>query len=582
MIQAIGLTSAPRRSEPPAVEELTFEARPGHVTVLLGADGAGKTTALRLMLQLRPGRGVALFEGRPLDHMAHPSREVGVLLGDVPGHPARTVGNHLRMLAAAAGVPTERADEVLGAVGLGGLTEQRLGSLSRGMDRRLGLAAALIGDPHTLVLDEPTKGLSSRETAWVHGLIRDHAAGSGTVLVALDDPKEAARLADRVVTLDGGRVVADQPVAEFARTRLRPRVAVRSPHAARLSALLTDEIHSGNPAVEVVREGGSRISVYGSTCADVGEVAFRHGILVHQLADEVGDMGPSAVPHEPDGGPASAAAGHLLDDATIPIPRLSPPGPVWPVRYELRRAGGVRTGWLAAAAALVTALLVALPLARAGDTSAARLLTGWPEELPLPPAAFGAGLLGALAFGQEFRYPALAHGHSPVPRRLGLLAAKLLVCTAVATVLGAVSVAVNGLVLRLVFGPGAVGLPPDWPVAALGWTGLVMGCAWAGLLAAGLFRSTLMGLVAVLSVPMLVVPAVQHLLERPAAHAFQGLSGLFRAGSLVQWPSGVDPWVSGAVRLGSQPVGQALALSLGALLCAYLVVVLRGRTRWWP
>ncbi|MGB8938771.1 MAG: ATP-binding cassette domain-containing protein, partial [Streptomyces sp.] len=153
MIQAIGLTSNPRQELPPAVDDVSFEARTGRVTALLGAQGAGKTTALRLMLEIQQGRGVTYFRGRPLHRITHPSREVGVLLGEVPGHPGRTVRGQLRMLCAAAGVPVQRADDVLEVVGLVSLRDQRLGTLSRGMDRRLGLACALLADPHTLVLD---------------------------------------------------------------------------------------------------------------------------------------------------------------------------------------------------------------------------------------------------------------------------------------------------------------------------------------------------------------------------------------------------------------------------------------------
>ncbi|WP_346346759.1 ATP-binding cassette domain-containing protein, partial [Streptomyces sp. SID161] len=294
MIQAFGLTSNPRKAHPPAVDDISFEARAGHVTALLGGAGAGKTTTLRLMLELQHGRGITYFRDRPLHRIPHPSREVGVLLGDVPGHPARSVRGHLRMLCAASGVPARRADEVLEVVGLVSLREERLGTLSRGMDRRLGLACALLPDPHTLVLDEPADGVSAREAQWLHGMLRAHANQGGTVLFTTADPKEAARTADRVVTIDGGRLVADQEARAFARTRLRPRVAVRSPHATRLAALLTKDARTARRSVEVVREGGNRLSVYGSTTADVGEIAYRHGILVHQLADEVGDMGPGA------------------------------------------------------------------------------------------------------------------------------------------------------------------------------------------------------------------------------------------------------------------------------------------------
>ncbi|MFI1257427.1 ATP-binding cassette domain-containing protein [Streptomyces netropsis] len=613
MIQAIGLTSAPRRNHPPAVDDLTFEARPGRVTVLLGEPGAGKTSALRLMLRLDPGRGVALFRGRTLDRVAHPTREIGVLLGDVPGHPARTARGHLRMLCAAAGVPAERADDVLEVVGLSGLADQRLGDFSLGMDRRLGLAAALLGDPHTLLLDEPAEGLSPRETAWLHGLLRGYAAHGGAVLVTSGDPREAARIADQVVTVERGRLVADQEAAAFARTRLRPRVAVHSPFASRLAHLLTVEADvvrasPDGPPVEVTHEGGSRISVYGSSCAAVGETAYRHGILVHRLADETGDTGPVSPLHRADGrrpdatDPAAAAdpeaapgetpavepaAGTGPSPQVMPTsrsqarlqPRLPAPGPVWPLLYELRRATGVRAGWITGAVALAASLMASVLLARTGGTTALRLLTGWPALLPLPPAAFGAGLLGALAFGQEFRYPALAPDQGTVPRRLGLLVAKLVVTATAALLLAFASIGLDAAALRLLFGDPAAHLPADWALTLVGWAGLTLGCAWAGLLAAGVFRSTTLGLVAVLAVPALVMPVLGGVFTHPTARSLVGLPERLRATVLVQWPSGVDQALSAALRLMSQPVGWALALSLAALLGAYVLTVFRGRPR---
>ncbi|MFP3987475.1 ATP-binding cassette domain-containing protein, partial [Streptomyces sp. E11-3] len=307
MIQAIGLTSNARRDKLPVVDDVSFEVRPGRVTALLGAADSGTATVLRLMLELQAGRGVTYFRGRPLHRIARPSREVGALIGDVPGHPGRTVRGQLRMLCAAGGVPVSRADEVLEAVGLVSLRDQRLGTLSRGMDRRLGLACAVIADPHTLVLDSPADGLCARESAWLHGALRAHADQGGTVLFSTGDPREAARAADHVVTLDQGRVVADQAADVFARTRLRPRVAVRSPYAARLGALLAKEARVARRSVEIVREDGNRLSVYGSRCADVGETAFKHGVLIHQLADEIGDCGPPPPPESPDGTTAAAA-----------------------------------------------------------------------------------------------------------------------------------------------------------------------------------------------------------------------------------------------------------------------------------
>ncbi|TXS31715.1 ATP-binding cassette domain-containing protein, partial [Streptomyces sp. ms191] len=329
MLQAIGLTSCPRRDLPPAVDDLTFDAHPRQVTALLGPAGSGKTTALRLMLELEPGRGVTSFRGRPLHRVAHPASEVGVLLGDVAGHPSRTLRSQLRMLCAAAGVPVSQADEMLRVVGLTGLHDQRIGTLPLGMDRRLGIACALLGDPHTLLLDEPGAGLSGRESAWLYELLRAHADDGGTVLFTTEDPRTAARHADHVVTLDAGRLVADQDVADFARTRLRPRVAVRTPHAARLAAVVTQEARAAKRPVEVVTENGNRLSVYGSDCATIGEAAFRHGVLIHQLADEVGDTGPSLPParaHAGSGGDRVGRTARSGDPAAAGAPDLQDPG----------------------------------------------------------------------------------------------------------------------------------------------------------------------------------------------------------------------------------------------------------------
>jgi ABC-type multidrug transport system ATPase subunit len=649
VIQAIGLTSNPRKELPPAVDDVSFEARPGRVTALLGAPGAGKTTTLRLMLELQRGRGITYFRGRPLHRIAHPSREVGVLLSEVPGHPARTIRGQLGMVCAAVGVPIRRVDEVIEVVGLVSLCDERLGTLSRGMDRRLGLACALLSDPHALVLDDPAGGLSVTEGRWLHGILRAHAAHGGTVLFSTDDPKEAARTADRVITLEGGRLVADQEAADFARTRLRPRVAVRSPHAARLGALLAKEARAAQRSVEVVREDGNRLSVYGSTCADIGETAFRHGILVHQLADETGDMGPHAtLPAE---GLASAtvvtsalltstsATSTSTDDADAPmddastedastedapttdepvtavaatgahrpdepgptaesrtraaaspgardLPQLPPPiavrqalSPLRPLRYELRRATGVGTGYLTAITVLVSSALLSVLLARIGHTPQPRLLAAWPRDCPLPPAALGAGLLGALAFGEEFRHPALAADRGTVPRRLGLLAAKLLVASVTALALAVLTVGCDLEMLYLVYGRDLAGVPADWLSLSASWIGLTVGCAWAGVLAAGIFRSTTAGLAAVLAVPVVVVPLVQKTLAGPSVRKAAGFSERLRELLLMQWPFGGARYIAAGARLVAQPVGGALMLSLTALLCAYLLTTLRSRVR---
>ncbi|WP_405499761.1 ATP-binding cassette domain-containing protein [Streptomyces niveus] len=581
MLQAIGLTSNPHRDLPPAVDDLTFEARTGGVTALLGADGAGKTTALRLMLELESGRGITYFRGRPLHRIAHPAREVGVLLGDVPGHPARTARGQLRMLCAAAGVPAARADTLLDLVGIGALRDEPLGTLSLGMDRRLGLAAALLGDPHTLVLDEPAAGLSPRENSWLHGLLRAHAAHGGTVLYTTSDPKEAARTADRVVTVHEGRLVADQDAADFARTRLRPRVVIRTPHAARLADAVTREARADRRSVEVVTDTGGRLTVFGSNCAELGETAFRHGILVHQLADETGDTGPKPpVDPSPPAAARQAPERPAADLLPPPLPARPVRSPLRPFRYELRRFLGVRTPWLVAVAVLIASVALTLPLARTGNTPLPGLLAAWPGFLPLPPAALGAGLLGAFAFGDEYRYPALAAGRGTVPRRIGLLLAKLTVTGTAALLLAALTVAADAQAMRLVYGGGTQVVPPDWPALVVSWAGLTVGCAWAGLLGAGVFRVTGAGVAAVLAVPVVVVPLLEKGLAVPSARSIVGLPARLRELAWPQWPEAADRWLVATGRVLAQPVGAALTLSLSALLCAYLFTSLRRRARW--
>ncbi|MFF2943623.1 ATP-binding cassette domain-containing protein [Streptomyces niveus] len=581
MLQAIGLTSNPHRDLPPAVDDLTFEARAGGVTALLGADGAGKTTALRLMLELESGRGITYFRGRPLHRIAHPAREVGVLLGDVPGHPARTARGQLRMLCAAAGVPAARADTLLDLVGIAALRDEPLGTLSLGMDRRLGLAAALLGDPHTLVLDEPAADLSPRENSWLHGLLRAHAAHGGTVLYTTSDPKEAARTADRVVTVHEGRLVADQDAADFARTRLRPRVVIRTPHAARLADAVNREARADRRSVEVVTDTGGRLTVFGSNCAELGETAFRHGILVHQLADETGDTGPKPpVDPSPPAAARQAPERPAADLLPPPLPARPVRSPLRPFRYELRRFLGVRTPWLVTAAVLVASVALTLPLARTGNTPLPGLLAAWPGFLPLPPAALGAGLLGAFAFGDEYRYPALAAGRGTVPRRIGLLLAKLTVTGTAALLLAALTVAADAQAMRLVYGGGTQVVPPDWPALVVSWAGLTVGCAWAGLLGAGVFRVTGAGVAAVLAVPVVVVPLLEKGLAVPSARSIVGLPARLRELAWPQWPEAADRWLVATGRVLAQPVGAALTLSLSALLCAYLFTSLRRRARW--
>lgn len=574
MIQAIGLTSLPRRNTPPAVADLTFDIRPGEVTGLLGPARAGKTTAVRLLLGVQPGKGATLVDGCPLHDLARPERAVGAVLGDVPGHPRRTARGHLRMLCAAHGLPTSRADDLLEAVGLGETADRRLGTYSLGMDRRLAFAAALLPDPHTLVLDDPARELPPREAAWVHALVRRHAAAGGAVLLTGRDPGALARTADRIVVLDGGRITADEPADAFAGTRLRPHVAVRSPYAQRLAGLLAER------GAEVVAAGGSRIAVYGATSAAVGETAHRHGILLHQLADRPAGAEPALLEAVPDQGSAERPARCGTVHRPRPAPLRRPHGPLHPLRYELRRCFGLRTPWPLVAAAVAGSVLGALVVVRGGaaHTPPLRLLSGWSAGLPLPAAALGAALLGALSYGQEFAFPALAPGLGPEPRAPRLLAAKLAVVGGLALLLAQLAALADAAVLRLALGPAGAPDPLALSSTTVGWAALCVACAWTGALAACAFRTTALGLGAVLSVPLLVAPGLRALLGGRAGAQFRDATAALW--SVATGASRADDRAAlAAVRSAAQPLVVALALSLSCLVIAYLASALRVRRR---
>lgn len=611
MIQAIGLTSRPRSGRPPAVRDLTFEAQAGTVTALLGEPGAGKTAALRLMLQLDGGRGVALYDGRPLSRLPAPAREVGAVLGDVSGHPARTVLGHLRMLAAAVGVPAARADALLTHVGLDALADDRLDALSLSMDRRLGLATALLGQPHSLLLDDPVRDLPRREAAFYYGLLRELAAAGVCVVLATAQPRVAAHFADRVLTLRAGRLVADEEADDFARLRLRPCVIIRTPQAERFASYLTRQASTPERRIEVERRDGGALAVYGTDSAAVGELAYRNGILLHQLTASSHESVPAGPPTatatlEPgtdtdtdtdtDTGPEPADATGPTDPADPtalgasgdapfagPLRRRWLPGPAHPLRYELRRAAsGSRLPRVAAAGTLAASVAGAAFVAHSAggaavaDDSAVRTLTGWAPVFPLPPAAIGAGLIGAHAFGQEFSFPSLTPAVGAVPRRLGLLFAKLTVSTAVALLLFVAALLADATALLVLFGD-VVDMPADGGLQLLSWAGVTVGCAWTGVLAAGLFTSASLGLAAVLTVPVAVAPGV---------HALAGTDAVRRLGELplqlmrllhIPWPEG-RPHLGGVLGVPAQPFGHALVLSLGALLCAYVLTAGRARS----
>jgi ABC-2 type transport system ATP-binding protein len=272
-----GLTK--RYGELAAVDDLSFSVRRGAVTGFLGPNGAGKTTALKAIVGIaRPSAGRALIHGTPVE-AAHPdARSVGVNIEATGVHPGRSARNHLRSLAAVAGLPADRVDEVLELVGLAHAARRRVGTYSTGMRQRLGLASALLGDPETLVLDEPLNGLDPQGIRWLRTFLRDRAGSGGTVLLSSHVLTEAAQTVDDVVVINQGRLVFEGAMREL--TRLGgSRVLVRTPTPERLA----DHAREAGGVVEL-RAG--RVLIEGMDATRVGELADREGVLLQELASD--------------------------------------------------------------------------------------------------------------------------------------------------------------------------------------------------------------------------------------------------------------------------------------------------------
>jgi len=259
-----------------AVDDLSFTVRPGRVTGFLGPNGAGKTTTMRVILGLdAPTSGRALVAGRRYDELIRPLREVGSLLDATALHAGRTARAHLLSIAQANGIAGSRVTEVLRLTGLEGVARRRVGGFSLGMKQRLGIAAAMLGDPPVLMFDEPVNGLDPEGIGWIRGFFRELAAGGRTVLVSSHLMSEMAQTADHLVIIGRGRLLADLPTAEL--TGARRDVLLRSPRAAELAGLITAAGGTVTP-----QDDGALV-VVGLDAAAIGDLAAGHGIAVHAL-----------------------------------------------------------------------------------------------------------------------------------------------------------------------------------------------------------------------------------------------------------------------------------------------------------
>jgi ABC-2 type transport system ATP-binding protein len=263
-----------------AVDDLTFDVEPGLVTGFLGPNGAGKSTTMRVVMGLdQPTSGTALIHGRRYAELAEPLRRVGALLDAGAMHPGRTGRSHLRIAARTNGIPLAKVDDVIDQVGLGTAAGRRIRGYSLGMRQRLGIAAALLGDPDVLLFDEPVNGLDLDGVRWIRELLRGFADDGRTVLVSSHLMSEMQLIADRVVIIGRGRLIADSPVTQILGDLDGQRVRVRTPAAADLSRALEQR------AVSVESTGPDEIEVDGLTAEAIGTVAHQIGVPLHHLAE---------------------------------------------------------------------------------------------------------------------------------------------------------------------------------------------------------------------------------------------------------------------------------------------------------
>jgi ABC-2 type transport system ATP-binding protein len=276
MIEARGLTK--RYDAKLAVDDLSFTVRPGVVTGFLGPNGAGKSTTMRMILGLdAPTRGSVTVNGKPYRQHPAPLREVGALLDARSVHPGRSAHHHLLAIAQTCGIGRSRVDEVIDAVGLREVARRRAGGFSLGMGQRLGIAAALLGDPHTVILDEPVNGLDTEGIRWMRSLLRDLADEGKTVFVSSHLMNEMALTAEHLIVIGRGRLIADTGIEEFIAGAARDAVRVRSTDPDALAALLRPR------AAEVSRDQDGALTVSGLTTDQVGRAAAAAGITLLEL-----------------------------------------------------------------------------------------------------------------------------------------------------------------------------------------------------------------------------------------------------------------------------------------------------------
>jgi ABC-2 type transport system ATP-binding protein len=281
MITAKNLSKKYRKKV--AVDGISFTVETGKVTGFLGPNGAGKSTTMRLMLGLDNGGGSTTFDGKRLHDYDQPSKIVGVLLEAKAFHPTRSARSHLKVLADAGGIPRKRVDEVLDIVGLHDVGRKKPGKFSLGMSQRLGVAAAIMGEPKYLILDEPANGLDPEGIAWLRDFLKEYADKGNAVFVSSHLLSEMALMADNVVVIGKGKMIASSSMKDLVSGNGHSSVFVRSNKQKALESALAKAGWSSKPA-------NDGLTVHGAKTDDIGKLAFKEGVTILELAPHMASL----------------------------------------------------------------------------------------------------------------------------------------------------------------------------------------------------------------------------------------------------------------------------------------------------
>ena len=319
MIEVTGISK--RYGDTLAVDDLSFEVKPGQITGFLGPNGSGKSTTMRMIMGLdNPDAGEAKINGRAYGGLAWPLREVGALLEARAIHPGRSALNHLWALAQTNDIPRSRVDEVLEIVGLSNVARKRVGTFSLGMGQRLGIAAALLGDPSVLLFDEPINGLDPEGIRWVRNLLKGLGKEGRTVFVSSHLMSEMALTADHLVVIGRGRLIAEMPVTEF--------IAQSSQQFVRVRTLQPEELREAmRPSgATVVQEEDGALSVSGLSAQEIGDIAFDRRLALHELSPQLAsleeafmELTQDSVEYRGEGGFAANQVSVHNDDRLTPV-----------------------------------------------------------------------------------------------------------------------------------------------------------------------------------------------------------------------------------------------------------------------